>query len=269
MARTVVLAAVGLVVVAYVGIVGVLYFGQRSLLYHNWHAVAETPHISGLPITDLRLPTSDGESLEAWYEAPAPGKPVFLFFHGQGGTLADGKWRYIRLHDKGVGFLALAYRGYSGSTGHPSEKGLLIDGLTAYDWLAAQGFKPSDIVITGHSLGTGVGVYVATQRPARALILEAPFTAASDVAQGRYPFAPAQWLMQDKFLSRERIKAVHMPVLIIHGDKDKTIPFIEGQQLFALANQPKTFVRMHGSNHSTLTRDGAYGYYWRFLGMDK
>ncbi len=262
------MAIVGIVLVVYFGAMGYLYVNQRSILYRNRSNGAEAPHVQGLSITDLRLPTPDGESLEAWYEPPAPGKPMFLFFHGKGSALEEGKWRYIRMHDEGVGFLALAYRGYSGSSGHPTEKGLLIDGLAAYDWLTAKGFRPSDIVIHGHSLGSGVAVYVATQRPARALILEAPFTAASDVAQERYPIMPVSLLMKDKFLSRERIKDVHMPLLIVHGDRDSVVPFVEGERLFALANQPKTFVRMHGSNHNTLTRDGAYVYYWRFLGLE-
>ncbi len=254
----------GVVAVIYACAVGYLYFNQRHILFAPTPG-AETPDIRGLDITDLRIETPDRERLEAWYEPAKPGKPVILFFHGQGGTLELGKWRYIRMHKMGVGYLALSYRGYSGSTGTPSEKGLLIDGLAAYDWLKAKGYRDQDIVIHGHSLGTGVATYVATQRPARALILEAPFTAAADVAQERYPFMPVSLLMKDKFLSRQRIKDVHMPLLIVHGDRDNVVPYAEGKRLFALANEPKTFIRMPGSHHNTLTRDGAYRYYWTFL----
>lgn len=246
--------------------IGYLYINQRHLLFYP-ERETESLAIKGLALQDIRIHTPDGKTLQALYEAPQPGKPVILFLHGQSGTLMMSKWRYIRMHKQGVGYLALAYRGYSGSTGTPTERGLLIDGLAAYDWLKAKGFRDSDIVIHGHSLGTGVATYVATQRSARALILEAPFTAASDVGAERYPFIPVAFLMKDKFLSRERIKAVHMPVLIAHGDKDSVIPFTEGERLFALANEPKVFVRMHGSEHNTLTRDGVYPYYWKFLGL--
>ncbi len=265
-ARNALLALATVVVAIYAICVGILYFDQRKILYAPTPG-AEAPDIAGVPIRDVAIHTPDGQTLEGWYSAPQPGKPVFLFLHGQGSTLELGKWRYTRMHKEGVGFLALAYRGYSGSTGSPTEAGLLIDGLAGYDWLKSQGVRDQDIVIHGHSLGTGVATYIATQRPARALILEAPFTAASDVAAGRYPFMPVALLMKDKFLSRERIKAVHMPVLVIHGDRDHVIPFAEGQRLFDLANEPKTFVHMHGSEHNTLTSDGAYAYYWRFLGM--
>ncbi len=257
---------VGLAAVVYLGAMIYLYVNQRHLLYYQVQG-HETPDVAGVPIEDVSLKTPDGETLEAWYEAPKPGRPVILFLHGNASSLERGRYRYIRMHSHGVGYLALAYRGYSGSTGTPTEKGLLTDSLTAYDWLRAKGFKDSDIVIHGHSLGTGVGTWLATQRPAHALILEAPFTAASDVGAHEYPYMPVALLMHDKFLSRERIKDVHMPVLIVHGDHDKVIPFAEGEHLFALANAPKTFVHMAGSNHNTLTHDGVYIAYWKFLGV--
>ncbi len=251
-------------------IVGYLYVNQRAILYGPRPEPANALHLpitENLPIQDVRIPTPDGETLDAWYEAPKPGKPVILFLHGQGGTLYMGRYRYQRMDAKGVGYLALAYRGYSGSTGTPTEKGLFTDGLAAYDWLRANGVAAQDIVIHGHSLGSGVATYVATQRPARALILEAPFTATSDVAQHRYPFVPAQWLMKDKYLNRERIAQVHMPVLIVHGTRDTVIPFAEGLGLYGRAVAPKTFIAMPGSDHNTLTRDGVYDKYWAFLGV--
>ena len=259
-------AVAAIVAVAYLGVLGYLYANQRQMLFEARPGY-EKPDIHGLAIQDVAIHTPDGETLQAWYEPPKPGKPVILYFHGQGATLELGKWRYIRMHKEGVGYLALAYRGFSGSTGHPSEKGLFIDGLAAYGWLKSQGFQDKDIVIHGHSLGTGVATYVATKRPARALILEAPYTAASDVGSERYPFIPVSLLMHDRFESRARIKDVHMPLLVIHGTRDSVIPFADGKRLFDMANQPKTFVAMPNSEHNTLTRDGAYPHYWRFLGL--
>ncbi|WP_245531294.1 alpha/beta hydrolase [Asticcacaulis biprosthecium] len=263
--RRILISLVVVVATAYGGIVGYLYFAQRSLLY----SIQPEPNqpIPGLKIQDLRIKTPDGETLQAWYEPPQPGQPVILFFHGQGSTLTIGKWRYVRMHKQGVGYLALAYRGYSHSTGKPTEKGLFTDGLAAYDWLRQQGFKDADIVIHGHSLGSGVATYVASQRPARALVLEAPFTAVSDVAQERYPFVPVSMLMTDQFHSRTYIRDVHMPLLIAHGDRDSVVPFHQGQKLFSLANEPKTFVHMKGSEHNTLTRDGLYPHIWKFIGL--
>jgi fermentation-respiration switch protein FrsA (DUF1100 family) len=267
--RKAAIIAAAVVAALYLLLIAGLYFLQRSIQYPGW-AVAEPVEpssLAGLGIRDVRIKTPDGETLDAWFAPPDPGKPVIVYLHGNGGRLSDARWRYIRMHAQGVGFLALSYRGYGNSTGRPTEEGLFIDGLAAYDWLRAQGVAANDIVLHGHSLGSGVATYVATQRPIRALILEAPFTAAVDVAADLYWFIPVSWLMSDHYASRERIKDVHVPILIAHGERDSVVPFEQGARLYGLANPPKAFVRMRGSDHSTLTRDGVYHCYWKFLGL--
>jgi fermentation-respiration switch protein FrsA (DUF1100 family) len=241
---------------------------QRSLMYFPRQDII-APDIPG--VEALRIETPDGESLVAWYSPPPersednPYPPVFLFFDGNGGRPEAWPIRWRAIQDGGAGFLALYYRGYSGSTGKPTEEGLHIDARAGYDWLRAQGYREWDIVIHGLSLGSGVASKLATERPARALILEAPFTAAVDVASEAYPFLPARLIMADQFRSRDWIGDVHMPVLIAHGDADSVIPFQQGEALFALANEPKQFVRIAGGEHTTLTRDGLYDHIWPFL----
>ena len=252
-------------------VLGVLYasacagfsvFG-RNMLYHPSTAVI-APDLAG--VSAVRLRTKDGETLVAWWAPPQKGAPVFLFFDGNGGRpeIADSRWR--RITENGAGFLAVYYRGYSGSTGQPTEIGLHEDARAGYDWLIAHGYRATDIIIHGYSLGTGVAVKLAAERPARALVLEAPYTAIVDIAQLRAPWAPLPLIMRDQFRSRDWIGKVHMPLLIAHGDRDAVIPFAQGERLYSLANEPKQFVRMHGSEHATLVRDGVYDYVWAFLG---
>jgi fermentation-respiration switch protein FrsA (DUF1100 family) len=235
---------------------------QRSLLYFPRTDVV-APDIPGIEV--VRIDTEDGERLIAWYLPPPEGAPIFLFFDGNGGRPEAWSRRWHLIQDGGAGFLAVYYRGYSGSTGHPTEAGLHTDARAGYDWLIAHGYLAHDIVIHGLSLGTGVAVKLASEHSARALILEAPYAAAVDVASERFPFLPISVIMQDQFRSRDWIGDVHMPVLIAHGDADSVIPFAQGEQLFALANEPKTFVRMPGSDHTTLPRDGLYEHIWTFL----
>lgn len=241
--------------------VALLSWRANSLIYHP-HRAEVAPNF---PETQaLRLTTEDGESIVAWYRAPLAGQPIFLFFDGNGGRpqIWEGRWR--RISESGAGFLAVYYRGFSGSTGTPSERGLHLDARAGYDWLIANGYAPSDIVIHGFSLGSGVAVKLASERQARALILEAPFTSVDDVAAGIATPVLAS-LVRDTYRSRERIGAVHMPVFIAHGDADTVIPFEQGQRLYGLANEPKQFVRMEGSDHATLVRDGIYPHIYEFL----
>jgi fermentation-respiration switch protein FrsA (DUF1100 family) len=261
-----ILLTLGLVAIGvYVAIVAVMFVYQRDLLYRPDPRLIQ-PHVDELPIRVVRLTTPDGERLVAWYLPPQEGSPVILHLNGNAGGLASQQWRWRRIARAGVGFLAVAYRGYGGSSGHPSEAGLLQDARTGYDFLASR-FAPQSIVIHGYSLGSGPAVRLAVERPARALVLEAPYTSAMEVAELEYPWLPVSLLMQDRFMSRDWIGKVHIPVLIVHGDRDSVIPFRMGQELYALANRPKLFVRMAGSDHNTLVRDGLYDHVWPFLGV--
>jgi uncharacterized protein len=160
--------------------------------------------------------------------------------------------------------LAVAYRGYPGSTGSPSEAGLRIDARAAYDWLAAR-HAPQNIVIHGHSLGSGVATELATHVPARALILEAPFSAAVDVAAERYPFLPVSLLMFDQFRSRDYAPRITTPTLIVHGDADRVIAFHHAERLIQSFGGPKQLVRIRGGGHNSLPREGLYDHVAAFL----
>src|SRR5262249_33104414 len=124
--------------------------------------------------------TEDGETLVGWYLPPKTTNgargPVFLFFDGNAGRPDVWEHRYRHIEEGGGGFLYLSYRGFSGSTGAPNEAGLYVDARAGYDWLIALGYTASDIVIDGYSLGAGPAAHLAAERPARALVLEAPYT---------------------------------------------------------------------------------------------
>lgn len=258
-------------VIVYAGITAAMYAKQRDLLF-NTQDTGGLSKAGALAIEGgvrVVIPTPDGERLAGWYLAPKSGQPTFLFFHGKGGGLEKKKWRWKRLREHGDGVLAISYRGYPGSTGSASEAGLMTDARAAYDWLIARGHKADDIVLHGLSLGTGVATELATQVPARALILEAPYTAVVDVAAERYPWLPVGWLMRDPFLTRDKIAKVKIPVLIAHGTGDTVIPYQHAERLYALARQPKVLARFEGSDHSTLVRDGLYEkHVWPFLTRD-
>jgi len=252
--------ALGLICLV-IGAAGGLVYFQRSLIYWPQPPSAASPP-AGIDI--VHITTADGEDLVGWHHRAQAGQPTFLFFDGNGGKpqIQSGRWR--RLMDHGAGFLAVYYRGYAGSTGHPTEAGLHIDARAGYDWLIAHGLTPHDIVLHGFSLGTGVAIKLATERPARAMVLEAPYTSVVDLIQTRLPIVPA-FLVSDPFPSREWIASVHIPVLFVHGDRDSVIPYTQARQLFARANEPREFVTLSGSDHCTLVRDGLYDEIWAFL----
>ncbi|MDT3683603.1 MAG: alpha/beta hydrolase [Pseudorhodoplanes sp.] len=244
------------VLVCYGGIVGLMYLAQRSLMYFP-EVVRTAPAMTGFSqARENVLKSSDGTDVIVWHVAPREEKPVFLYFHGNGGALRHRVARFKNLTADGSGLVALSYRGYGGSGGSPSEEGLLADGDAAYAFARAQ-YPKAKLVIWGESLGTGVAVAVAAERKADALILEAPYTSTADIAFAAYPFIPVSLLMKDQFRSDTRIGQVKAPILIFHGMRDNVIPFAYGQRLFELAPEPKRFVPFPLGEHENLDQHGA------------
>ena len=243
-------------VCGYVLVVAVLYFAQRSMLYYPT-ALRIPPAEAGMPeAQEVELDTSDGEKLVAWHVPPRGDKPVVIYFQGNAGGLDLRAERFAWLTADGTGLVALCYRGYGGSTGSPSEQGLIRDAFAAYDF-AAQRYPAARLVLWGESLGTGVAVALASERQVGGVMLDAPFTSAADVGAAAYPFVPVRWFMKDPFRSDLRIVKVTAPILIQHGERDRVVPIGFGERLFALAHEPKRMVRFPDAEHADLDDHGA------------
>ncbi len=259
-------AAVVLVIL-YVGMAAILYFSQRSMMYFP-ETVHTTPTQAGFPeAEEVTLTAADGARLVAWHVAPREGRPIVLYFHGNGGALHYRVERFRKLVRDGIGLLGLEYRGYAGSSGSPSEAGLIADGEAAYAFAAAR-YPGKQIVLWGESLGSGVAVAVAAEKPVGRVILEAPFTSAVAVAGLRYWYLPVRLLMKDQYRSDERIEKITAPVLILHGAHDHVVPFAMGEQLFEETKAPKHIVKFLDGDHEDLDARGALHAVARFLAGD-
>jgi uncharacterized protein len=249
-----------LIVVAAVGYLGglaVLFFRQRELLFPIPQTVRTAPGAAGFPEAEEHvLPVADGEKVIVWHVPAKPGRAVIVYFPGNGDVLAGCVGRFRDMTTGGIGLVALSYRGYAGSSGRPSEQGLLQDAAVAYAFTAAQ-YKVDRIVVWGFSLGSGVAVALAAEQPVGKLILEAPYTSTADIAGSLFRWVPVRWLMRDQFRSDERIARVTAPLLVMHGTSDPVIPISFGERLFALAHEPKQFVRFPGGGHDNLDSFGA------------
>jgi hypothetical protein len=252
--------------VIYLGGIAVLYFRQREMLFPIPPVGRTAPEVAGLPEAEEHvLTTADGEKVIVWHVPAKPGHPVVLFFPGNGDFLAGRVRRFKGITSDGTGLVALSYRGYAGSSGSPSEQGLLQDAAAAYTFTTAR-YAANRIVAWGFSLGTGVAVAIAAEHPVGKLILEAPYTSTVDVAASLFPIVPVRLLMRDPFHSDRRIGRVTVPLLIMHGDSDPAINISFGERLFALAHEPKQFVRFPGGGHENLDDFGAIETARQFIG---
>jgi fermentation-respiration switch protein FrsA (DUF1100 family) len=149
------------------------------------------------------------------------------------------------------------YRGYSGLPGKPTEAGLYADARAYLHGLIAQGVKIEDIILFGHSLGTGVAVQMAREFHVGGLVLLAPYLSIPKMAQIQYPFLPAQFLALDRFENATKIKCIYAPILIVNGVNDQVVPPSQGRQLYELANEPRQFQSLPNHGHNDLFDDVA------------
>lgn len=254
-------ALIGLSLVAWLGTPML----QRRLMYFPDTSLVR-PETAGLSkVEERRFSAADGTTGLAWYGRAEAGAPTILYFHGNAGALATRSERIRKYMAKGYGIYMMTYRGFGGRPGEPSEKANVADALAAYDDLVAHGVTAGRIVLYGESLGSGIAVQVAAQRPVAGIILDAPYTSMVDLAAVHHPLLPSRWLMTDRYETARTIGTVKAPLLIVHGEEDDIVPVEMGRALDAIANEPKTLVTLPGAGHSDHYLFGSYDVIWGWL----
>ena len=236
----------------YILLIIVVFFFQRNILYHpsinNYlkDNLAEEPK----EIKKVKITTEDKIDLIGWfYNKDIKKFKTILFFHGNAGSLENRTYKLNHFKDLNVNFLIIAWRGFNGNKGKPSEKGLYKDARSALRWLNMKGIQDKSIIIYGESLGTAIAVEVAQNKKYAGVILESPFTSMVNMGKKYYPFFPVSFLLKDKFESYKKINKIPVPILVIHGKVDKIVPYAMGEKMYELANQPKFFYSQEYGDH--------------------
>ena len=216
-----------------------LYFYQRDLLYfpneNNYSGDKLT-----VKVKKIKIPTPDNLKLNGWFhEKNLSNYKTIIYFHGNAGTLDNRVHKINHFQDMDVNFLIIAWRGFSGNKGRPTEDGLYRDGISAVNWVLEQGVKEKNIVLYGESLGTGITSEIAQNRNFAGVILETPFTSMVDVAKKFYPYVPVSLLLKDRYENENKVVNINIPIMIMHGEKDTIVPFSMGKKIFEIANEPK------------------------------
>jgi uncharacterized protein len=216
-----------------------LYFYQGNLLYHPNENNYSKDKIT-VDIKQVKITTSDNIELLGWYHKK--NLKVFktlIFFHGNAGSLENRIHKLNHFIDMNINFLIVAWRGFNGNSGKPSEQGLYEDGKSTINWLIKKGVNEKNIVLYGESLGTGVATHLAQNKNFAGVILETPFTSMIDAAKTFYPYIPVNFLLKDKFENYKKIKNISSPILVMHGEADQIVPFYMGKKIYESANKPK------------------------------
>jgi pimeloyl-ACP methyl ester carboxylesterase len=247
-----------IVLIFAIGFPLLIYFAQDSLIFFRQPmeetrraALAQSPAVESLFIH-----AADGTRLHAWR---VKGDPMVIYF---GGNAEEVSWMIddARKRVPGVGWLLVDYRGYGSSEGSPSEKALVSDALQWFDQ-----FKGEKTYVFGRSLGSGVAVQLAAQRPVAGLVLVAPFDSLVSVGKRHYPFLPVDWMLKHRFDSIALAPKMKVPLLCIVASHDEIVPAEHAQRLYDAWGGPKQWVGLQGVGHNTT--DGALDYWPSIAGF--
>ena len=231
-----------------------IFFPEREL--------QSDPSRWGLEYEEVHFPAADGVKLHGWY-VPGNKDVTWIWFHGNAGNISDRLENLTLLNSRlGVNIFLFDYRGYGLSEGTISEEGTYRDAQGALDYVRSrEGIDTGNILYFGRSLGSAVAVWLATQQQPYGLVLESPFASIRDMAQLVHPRLPLYLLVRTKYDSLSRIGRVSAPVLVIHGDKDETIPLSQAQKLYDAAQDPKQLYIIPGADHNNTYLVGGESYF--------
>ena len=225
------------------------YFLQPSMLFYPYQQLDAIPSDWGMDYENVNITTADNVRIHGWYLPAKNATKVLLFFHGNGGNISHRGESLQIFHQLGLNVFIIDYRGYGLSEGELSEQGIYRDAMAAWQHLLERGFKQSDIIIFGRSLGGAVATQLAGNVKPAALILESSFSSVRDMASRVLPLISHLVYLRFRFNSESRIKKIAVPVLVLHSPDDEIIPFELGQKVFASANAPKYFYELTGGHN--------------------
>ena len=227
----------------YTAIASALLFFPEKYPTGNW-----TP--SDLRYRDVWFKADDGSRLHGWLCKADHERAMIFFAHGNGGNIATRvPWlTYLQTRLK-VSVFTFDYRGYGRSEGTPTIDGVIQDARAARRALRDTLGSDTNVLLMGESLGGAVVVQLAAESPPRGLILQSTFTSLKEMAEVHYPLLSS--IVPDNALnSGSLMPSIHCPLLQSHGTIDQVVPFTNGVKLFALANEPKEFIRVDGVDHN-------------------
>ncbi|MBI4266522.1 MAG: alpha/beta hydrolase [Acidobacteria bacterium] len=234
---------------------------EPGFVFFPYKGEDQTPASLGLPYQQIRLTTPDGEQLTAWQLEPERPKADIVYFHGNGGNLSLWLPVLATLHRLDYRVLAVDYRGYGRSTGSPTEQGVYRDAETTARHAQAGRVAGRPLVFWGRSLGAAIAAAATRVVTPDGLILEAGFPDKASVAWTQPVLGLLNVFASYRFDLVDLLRGFDRPVLVMHGEADRIVPFALGRRLFERLGGPKQFVAVPQADHNDFF-DSGHKAYW-------
>ncbi|WP_460129181.1 alpha/beta hydrolase [Pseudomonas sp. H1_D05] len=246
MSRTL-MPLVALIVAVYLVLCAALFFFQRSLIYF--------PQPNAVSGSDSQLILSMPDARVSVITRERVGPRALIYFGGNAEDVSRNLPEFTEAFPEYAVYL-LNYRGFGGSGGSPSEAAIAEDALALFDQVYA---SHPQVAVVGRSLGSGVAVRLASQRPVQQLILVTPYNSLEEIAARQYPWVPVQWLLKDRFESGKYAAHIRVPTLLLAASDDEVIPRASTQRLLENFPQGVAVLRVvPDSGHNSISDRAQY-----------
>lgn len=246
MSRTL-MSLVALIVAVYLVLCAALFFFQRSLIYF--------PQPNAVNSADSRMTLSMPDTQVSVVTRERVGPRALIYFGGNAEDVSRNLPEFTDAFPEYAVYL-LNYRGFGGSDGSPSEAAIAEDALALFDQVYA---SHPQIAVVGRSLGSGVAVRLASQRPVQQLILVTPYNSLEEIATRQYPWVPVRWLLKDRFESGKYAARIRVPTLLLAASDDEVIPRASTQRLLENFPQGVAVLRVvPDSGHNSISDRAQY-----------
>ena len=236
-----------LAVLVYLGLCAALYAFQRALIYYP------QPRAIAGPASTMELAVADASLVVSVRSHDGP--KALLYFGGNAEDVSSNLPSFSRAIPDHALYL-MHYRGYGGSSGTPSEEALQRDALALFDRIF---LDHPEIAVVGRSLGSGIGIWLASQRPATRLVLVTPYDSMQDLAASHFPYLPVRWLLRDKYESSRYAPSIRVQTLVISAEDDEVIPSASTARLLAaFAPGVAALKVISGAGHNTISNSPDY-----------
>jgi pimeloyl-ACP methyl ester carboxylesterase len=242
-----ILGMAGVAVAIYLCVCLALFLFQRSLIYYPPRTASlQAPQVETLALPGATVKVS---------ERPHDGAKALIYFGGNAEDVSSTLPQLAQAFPDHALYL-MHYRGYAGSSGKPTERDLVADALALFDHVAA---AHPEVVLIGRSLGTGIAVQVASQRPVSKLVLVTPYDSIEEIAARQFRWFPVRWMLRDRYLSGRYAPRIGAPTLIVAAGHDEVIPGWSTRLLLSrFAPGVATMRVIDGVGHNTISNAPEY-----------